>query len=556
MLRILNSKFLALLVGASFLFQSCQNEALNQLLVDILVEAASGWLFDGEDLDNIPDDVVIDPDQDNKDFAPEVDLSAKFPPIGDQGSYGTCVAWATGYNFKTALDAIDKGWTSSDLANTSNQTSPADLWAAIPSGSRGSGCNGTNFEPALNALISSGAASLSSVPYSKLSCTSTSPKGNSSNKLANFRKICSETEGKTVNNFKYYLNQGRPIAIGAKLGDNFMSWNSSAVIKSDTYKNPGMQHAYHAMVLTGYDDSKKAFRVRNSWGKSWGDNGCIWVDYDFFLNSFVFAAFVGQNKNSVSVSGSSIASEDRTSDDDLLAYSAVDEDLDISPDDPNYDPYYDPQDPLCRAVSYSIYNSGITKILASQKWTAVYMYYNATNAEDYEILFEDYYTDEFGEKGSTDILENSKAINGGYWSNFDIPAGDEVDDYYYWYYMPPITGKYYLVVMADAYDVIREGNENNNFYFITAENGKPLEFMNGVVQNMPKVSSLKSLQKPEQFANTTTQTPVTNANLNAYTPVEISRMLLADKRSGNLAKKVEKYRLKSATMHKVKKVKK
>ncbi|MBO7125302.1 MAG: hypothetical protein J6V74_05615, partial [Bacteroidales bacterium] len=82
MLRKLNTKFIALLVGVSLLFQSCQNEALNQLLVDILVEAASGWLFDGEDLDNIPDDVVIDPDQDNKDFASKVDLSAKFPPIG------------------------------------------------------------------------------------------------------------------------------------------------------------------------------------------------------------------------------------------------------------------------------------------------------------------------------------------------------------------------------------------------------------------------------------------------------------------------------------------
>src|SRR5881409_2736626 len=33
-----------------------------------------------------------------------VDLTSKFPPIGDQGQFGTCVAWATAYNLKTALD--------------------------------------------------------------------------------------------------------------------------------------------------------------------------------------------------------------------------------------------------------------------------------------------------------------------------------------------------------------------------------------------------------------------------------------------------------------------
>lgn len=545
MLRKLNTKFIALLVSVSLLFQSCQNEELNQLLLEILVEAASGWLFDDEDLDNIPDDVVIDPDQDNKDYASKVDLSAKFPPIGDQGSYGTCVAWATGYNFKTALDAIDNGWTSTQLASSSNQTSPADLWAAIPKGSRGSDCNGTNFEPALNALISSGAASLSSVPYSKLSCTSTSPKGNSSNKLANFRKICSETEGKTVNNFKYYLNQGRPIAIGAKLGDNFMSWNSSAVIKSDTYKNPGMQHAYHAMVLTGYDDSKHAFRVRNSWGKSWGDNGSIWVDYDFFLNSFVFAAFVGQNKNSVSVSGSTIASEDRTSGYDLLAYSAVDSDYD-NPEDPDSD------DPNWRNVTYSIFNSGTLDISASKNWSAIYMYYNANNAKEYGIIYEDYYTKDYGDnEDHYGVLpeDDTEASCGGYWNNMDVAAGHEVGEGYttaYW--MPQVTGKYYLVVMADAYDAIAEGNEDNNFYFITAENGKPLEFVNGIAQNMPSVSStLKSLKTPGQFENTIHQTPVNSVNLNAYTPVEISRLLLYEKRTGKLAKRMQEYRLKSAT---------
>ena len=36
----------------------------------------------------------------------------------------------------------------------------------------------------------------------------------------------------------------------------FMKWNSSSVLKSDT-KDYNGQHAYHAIVVTGYDDSKE-----------------------------------------------------------------------------------------------------------------------------------------------------------------------------------------------------------------------------------------------------------------------------------------------------------
>lgn len=534
---------LPLALSGCLLFQGCQNDTLNELLFTILIEAANGWLIDDENMDDIPQDVdVVDVDEDE--LKDKVDLESKFPPIGDQGNYGTCVVWAAGYNLKTALDGIDNSWTASQLANTSNQTSPADLWYAIPSSSKGDDCNGTNFEPALTALISSGAASLSAVPYTRVNAScSGSAKGNSSAKLANFRKIADgESQGMTVANFKYYLSQGRPIVIGARLGDRFMSWNSSSVITYDTYVQDGMQHAYHAMVLSGYDDSKHAFRVRNSWGPSWGDNGSIWVDYDFFLSSFVFGAFVAQNENSVAVSNDGIASADLTSGYDLLAYSAEDF-VDT-----------DGESALDRAFSYTVYNSGTNNILASQKWRVVYMYYNATNADDYQVIFEDYYTNEYGAPGDLNILETSDALCGGYWNNVNVPAGKSVGDgYTIKYTMPNITGKYYLVVYADAYDAIAEGNEDNNFYFITAESGKPLEFVNGILQNTIVSSVLKAKKIPSAFENTATQTTVRSGNLNSYTPNEVATLLHRDKKSGRLDAKIAQ--LKSSTVR-AKKVRK
>jgi len=433
----------------------------------------TGWLVDKEDLDNIPQDVDINGDTTG---LPKLKLlEDKFPRIGDQGQYGTCVAWATGYNLKTALNAIDKNWSNADLNKPINQTSPKDLWFTLKSSDRGKNCGGTDFESALDALISKGANNLSAVPYSNMGNCSGNSSGDASNRLANYRMIAynnslaggSAIEGMTKNNFKGYLAQGRPIVFGAKLGDRFMRWDNASVINTDTYNNPGMQHAYHAMVLVGYDDTKGtngAFRVRNSWGDDWGDNGSIWVDYDFFLKSFCFTAFVAQNPPT----SSSISAKQLSSGYDLqIAYVK--------------DSVPDKNSPDERIFSYDVRNSGTKPILASQKWTVLYMYYNAFNARENGIIYEDYYT------------ENPPAIR---------------------YKMPPITGKYYLVVYVDAYNAIEESDEDNNFYFIAANNGNPLEFMNGIMQNEPVFStSAKSVQE-------------LGGNPNAYTPAEIRSLVL------------------------------
>ncbi len=539
------------LLPFSLTIQSCDEDTIPDLINSLLeILSQTGWLQEQEQMDNIPEDITPFDDNTNN-LAPSISLESKFPPIGDQGSYGTCVAWSVGYNLKTALNAIENGWTSTQLASTSNQTSPKDLWLTIPTNKKGAKCEGTNFEPALDALIADGAATLGSVPYEMgSSCTGTKA-GNSNNKLANYRKIASETEGLTVDNFKGYLNAGRPISIGAKLGDRFMTWNSSAVISSDTYNKPGMQHAYHAMVLVGYDDSKNAFRVRNSWGPSWGDKGSIWVDYSFFCRSFCFAAFVAQNVNNISVGSGGISSGDLSKGYDLLAFYAEDYEI----DDPEYN----------REFTYEVYNSGNKDILPSQNWAVIYMLYNAKNANDYKIIFEDLYTEDYGiGDGRIDIPENLSG--GGWYNNVTVKAGKmageteyEGEGFVISYKMPnTINGSYYLVVMADAYDKIAEVNEDNNFYFITADNGKPLIFMNGVITNMSQ-SSIKrtSIEKrPAPYSNTETQTLVKPGNLNTYTPAELKAMLIHDKKTGKLEAKRKAFSAENNGKNHIKRVRK
>jgi len=547
---------LASFIALGLTFNSCTKEEALNILTEVLVQAMASWNADAEQLDEIPQDLdIIDS---TGSLPSSVDLTSKFPPTGDQGSYGTCVTWAVGYNLKTALNGIDNQWTASQLSQAANQTSPKDLFWAIPAAEKGSDCNGTQFESAMNSLISRGGASLATAPYTSLgNCGSTPPADwtteAANNKLVNFRKIADQSDAAsmTVKNFKAYLAQGRPIVFGAKLGDRFMKWNSDAVIDYDTYLNPGMQHAYHALALAGYDDSRNAFRVINSWGKSWGDNGNIWIDYDFFVTGFCYAAFVAQNESDVNITGNQVGSGDIIDGLDVLAWDLVDND---NPDS---------NEPLDRQITYNVYNSGTETVNASSRWSILYMYYNAYDANDYGILIHDYYTDEFSTiPGSNEYWSGGVGISGSWWNYIDVPSGKSVAaalynepdaDFLFTYTMPAnINGSYYLVLIADGFENLAEQNEENNYFFYSDSDGRPFEFVNGMIQNQPAMKYASIKQTPKQFENTAYQTLVKGKNINTYSPREIMKLVKYHKANGDLQKKALQYKFKNSVIKSVK----
>lgn len=82
------------------------------------------------------------------------------------------------------------------------------------------------------------------------------------------------------------LTNGYPVVIGFYVYDSFMS---ASVAKTGNMPYPNTKRERllggHAVLLVGYDKTKKVFIVRNSWGTSWGDKGYFYMPFDIISPS-------------------------------------------------------------------------------------------------------------------------------------------------------------------------------------------------------------------------------------------------------------------------------
>ena len=77
------------------------------------------------------------------------------------------------------------------------------------------------------------------------------------------------------------LSNGYPVVMGFRVYDSFMSKN---VAKTGIMPYPNTKRERllggHAVLLVGYNKSKKVFIARNSWGTNWGDKGYFYMPFN------------------------------------------------------------------------------------------------------------------------------------------------------------------------------------------------------------------------------------------------------------------------------------
>jgi C1A family cysteine protease len=217
----------------------------------------------------------------NSDNLPD-SFSLDMPQAGDQQGQKSCSAWAVTYAAGSYYMHSHLNMSYSDT----NNISPSYTYNQIAKGN----CECTSIVDHLFILSTQGACSLGSMPYDPNNC-SLQPDSLQKSKAANYKiqgyKIVDLTN---IDSVKRVLYEKNPIIIAIPADDNFKYIRYPYIWKSLT----GTGNS-HAVVITGYDNSRNAFKILNSFSTHWGDKGYIWMDYGLFakIPSVIKSTFGG-----------------------------------------------------------------------------------------------------------------------------------------------------------------------------------------------------------------------------------------------------------------------
>jgi len=206
-----------------------------------------------------------------------IDLSKDLPPPGNQGKQQSCVGWAAAYALKTYQEKIEGHLpivTREGNVNRRRVFSPSFIYNQINGGRD----NGSYFSEALNFLEEEGCATLADMPYRELDYTS-QPSRRARKNARRFR-ISHWGQVNTVSTMavKIHLAKGLPILTGLMIDEGFRNARRDFIWRSRVGESIGG----HAVLVIGYDDRLRAFKLINSWGRKWGDGGYGWIDYRHF----------------------------------------------------------------------------------------------------------------------------------------------------------------------------------------------------------------------------------------------------------------------------------
>ena len=204
-------------------------------------------------------------------FLPErVNLPDYFPSPGDQGNQGSCVGWAVAFGARSYYQGVAQG----RKMDRTNAFSPAYVYNQIKSDPNS--CDGgSNIVRALNLLSREGVARLSEFPYSETNCGRLPGSEVKASAARYAIRGWSAIKNGDIEGIKGALYRGHPVIVAMMLSPTFDQIRGPSIYSDESTNTIGG----HAMLIVGYDDHRRAFKLLNSWGEGWGDRGFGWVGY-------------------------------------------------------------------------------------------------------------------------------------------------------------------------------------------------------------------------------------------------------------------------------------
>lgn len=212
-----------------------------------------------------------------------VDLRAKCPAIYNQGNLGSCTANALAgiFEFEMMRQNLPSIFLPSRLFIYYNERV---IEGTVDTDS------GAELRDGMKTLAKQGVCPETMWPYviSRFTNkpTPTCYKAALKNLAVKYMRVRQD-----LNQLKGTLAMGIPVVFGFTVYDSF---ESPTVAKTGIVPMPGPDEGVlggHAVILVGYDDAKKMFIVRNSWGTKWGLKGYFYMPYAYVTDTSLCSDF-------------------------------------------------------------------------------------------------------------------------------------------------------------------------------------------------------------------------------------------------------------------------
>lgn len=201
-----------------------------------------------------------------------VDLRAGCTPVGDQGKLGACTAWALGRGLREHLERKTTGRLVA--------LSPLYLYFKERElqGATGRDCGATITDGA-HVLQQSGICPEADWPYLPARFN-LRPPSVAEQHAASF-KVKTIKPLNSLDQVQSELAQGHTVAFGFRVFQGFLAPEVARTGMMGMPKPGEKNLGGHAALFVGYDEPRRLFIVRNSWGSNWGDRGYCYMPYDF-----------------------------------------------------------------------------------------------------------------------------------------------------------------------------------------------------------------------------------------------------------------------------------
>jgi len=192
----------------------------------------------------------------------------KMTAIRNQGGCGSCWDFA-------AMGAYEGSY--NRRFGTMIDVSEQHILSCAGAGS----CGGGWWDPVFQWMMGTAVRTEAQTPYTASNGTCVpNPKGRY--KVAAWGFVTIKNQIPTVAELKQALVSHGPLAVAVFVSPAFQAYSGGVFNENNT------SWINHGVVIVGWDDNKGAWRIRNSWGTGWGENGYMWIKYG--ANSIGYAA--------------------------------------------------------------------------------------------------------------------------------------------------------------------------------------------------------------------------------------------------------------------------